>query len=52
MSSHTHTHSYTVPGHKDLISQQPKNSVCWAADYTMMISWKNQRSYDIADAVG
>lgn len=41
---------YQVPG---LITpiRQPSSMSCWAAMYTMMYSWRNQRSFSIRDAV-
>jgi len=41
---------YQVPG---LITpiRQPSSMSCWAAMYTMMYSWRNQRCVSIRDAV-
>lgn len=42
--------SYVVPGLFAPV-RQPSGMSCWAAMYTMMLSWKDQMSYGIQDAV-
>jgi hypothetical protein len=38
--------NYTVPGIFDIIAQ-PLNMACWATTATMMLSWRDRRSYPI-----
>ncbi|MDB5584441.1 MAG: hypothetical protein JWR80_9617 [Bradyrhizobium sp.] len=42
---------YRVPGLVEVLAQ-PSGNVCWATVFTMMKSWKDQASYEIAAAVG
>jgi|SRR5580658_766607 hypothetical protein len=41
---------YDVPGDKVVVAQ-PSSMACWATVYSMMISWKEQKSYAIEGAV-
>jgi len=44
--------NYVVPGFKPLVGQPLNSNVCWAASYTMMRSWRDQKKYAIEDALG
>jgi len=43
--------NYTVPGVFDIIAQ-PSGMTCWATVGTMMMAWRDQRSYPIDVAMG
>jgi hypothetical protein len=43
--------NYTVPGVFDIIAQ-PSSMACWATVATMMLSWRDKRSYTIPTAMG
>jgi hypothetical protein len=43
-------YTYRVPGFKPLIPM-PTDSVCWAACYTMLRSWRDSKKYGIEDAL-
>lgn len=42
--------NYQVTRYIPIIAQ-PSSMACWATVYTMMVSWKDQTSYNIGDAV-
>jgi hypothetical protein len=42
--------NYTVPGVFSIMAQ-PSNMTCWATAGTMMMSWRDKRSYTIAGAM-
>jgi hypothetical protein len=41
---------YAIPGVVDAL-RQPSKMACWATSFTMMVGWRDQRSYSIEDAL-